>query len=90
VSSSPSAAAAGAAGSAAGQQQQQQQQQSGRKHTAPRGDSSSVPLSLHLAQQRWAGCWVWWLLVHFVLPLLRNSFYVTESEPYRQAVFYYR
>jgi hypothetical protein len=28
--------------------------------------------------------------VHLVLPLLRDNFYVTESEPYRQVVFYYR
>jgi hypothetical protein len=52
--------------------------------------AAAVPLSLHIAQQRWLGCWVWWLLVHLVLPLLRNNFYVTESEPYRQQVFFYR
>eukprot|EP00775_Hariotina_reticulata_P002142 gene2142-2461_t len=48
------------------------------------------PVSAFLAQQRWLCCWAWWLLSRLVLPLLRNSFYVTESEPYRQAVFYYR
>jgi hypothetical protein len=33
---------------------------------------------------------MWWVLTQLVIPLLRNNFYVTESEPYRQQVFYYR
>jgi hypothetical protein len=72
--------AAGQSRGLSGAQQQQQQQRA-------RG---GVPLSQHLAQQRSLGCWVWWVVVHLVLPLLRNNFYVTESEPYRQVVFYYR
>jgi hypothetical protein len=36
------------------------------------------------------GCWGRWLLGQFVVPLLRNRLYVTESDPYRQEVFYYR
>ena len=31
-----------------------------------------------------------WLLSDFLLPLLRAHFYCTESEVYRQDVFYYR
>ena len=31
-----------------------------------------------------------WLLGHLLLPLLRAHFYCTESEAYRQEVFYYR
>lgn len=54
------------------------------------GEFRGGPVSGFLAHQRWLCCWAWWLLSRFVLPLLRNSFYVTESEPYRQAVFYYR
>ena len=34
--------------------------------------------------------WVRWLLADFVVPLLRAHFYCTESEVYRQDVFYYR
>jgi hypothetical protein len=49
-----------------------------------------VPRSLAAARQRWLAAWVGWLVEGVVLPLLRNSFYVTESEPYRQQVFYYR
>jgi hypothetical protein len=84
------AAAAAAAGAAmeAGmqgrrslQQQQQQQGQQQRQH---------VSAALHAAKLGWLRCWAWWLLSHLVVPLLRNSFYVTESEPYRQEVFYYR
>jgi hypothetical protein len=77
----PAAGPTGAAAEVRAAQQQQQQ----RRRRRP-----VVPLSLHIAQQRWLSCWVWWLLVHFVLPLLRNNFYITESEPYRQSVFYYR
>jgi hypothetical protein len=77
------AAAAQAAGASRGTSGLQQQQQQSRAR-------SGVPLSQHLARQRVLSCWVWWALVHLVLPLLRNNFYVTESEPYRQVVFYYR
>jgi hypothetical protein len=49
-----------------------------------------APRSLHEARRRWLAQWVWWLVTDVVVPLVRNSFYVTESEPYRQQVFYYR
>jgi hypothetical protein len=85
------AAAAAGGGSVAGdaglqeplqqQQQQGQQQQQQRHHVSP---------GLHAAKLAWLRCWAWWLLGQFVVPLLRNSFYITESEPYRQEVFYYR
>lgn len=50
----------------------------------------AVPRSLHLAVQRSLGSWVWWLVAELVVPLIRSTFYVTESEPYKQEVFYYR
>jgi hypothetical protein len=77
------AADGGCAADAVGSQQslRQQQQQRRRQHVSP---------SLHAAKVGWLRCWAWWLLGQFVVPLLRNSFYVTESEPYRQEVFYYR
>ena len=31
-----------------------------------------------------------WLLAELALPLIRAHFYVTESEAYRNLVFYYR
>ncbi len=34
--------------------------------------------------------WVQWLFAHLVLPLLRAHFYITETEPYKNQVFYYR
>ena len=34
--------------------------------------------------------WVRWVLSDFLVPLLRAHFYCTESEVYRQDVFYYR
>ena len=42
-----------------------------------------------LLQQRLI-LWVRWLLGDLVVPLLRAHFYCTESEAYRQEVFYYR
>jgi hypothetical protein len=49
-----------------------------------------VTASAHASRLRALRCWVWWLYAGFVVPLLRANFYVTESEPYRQHVFYYR
>jgi hypothetical protein len=46
--------------------------------------------SHHAAQQRQAALWVGWLFAVLVVPLLRAHFYCTESEAYRQQVFYYR
>lgn len=34
--------------------------------------------------------WVRWLLCDLAIPLLRCHFYVTESEAYKNLVFYYR
>lgn len=50
------------------------------------------PTPLHVHRQRVAllHAWVWWLFAELVLPLLRSHFYVTETEPYRHHVFYYR
>ncbi|KAG1670365.1 hypothetical protein FOA52_000125 [Chlamydomonas sp. UWO 241] len=49
-----------------------------------------VPRTLHEAQRRWLESIVWWLFSDIVCPLLRSCFYATESEPYKQLVFYYR
>lgn len=54
------------------------------------GKGVRTPPALHRARQAWLAAWVWWLLARLALPLLRSGFYVTESEPHRQAVFYYR
>ncbi|GLI71540.1 hypothetical protein VaNZ11_016772 [Volvox africanus] len=44
----------------------------------------------HRADQRLLFSWLSWLMKDLAVPLLRANFYVTESEPYRQQVFYYR
>lgn len=44
----------------------------------------------HAAVQHRLVLWVRWLLADFLVPLLRAHFYCTESEVYRQEVFYYR
>lgn len=62
----------------------------GHSSSGSTGTQRRVPRSLAAARQRWLAAWVGWLVEGLVLPLLRNSFYVTESEPYRQQVFYYR
>ena len=51
---------------------------------------AGVPGSLHLAYTRRLGQLVWWLYCDIVIPLLRTCFYVTETEPYKMQVFYYR
>ncbi len=56
----------------------------------PTGKEPPVPRSLHHARQRWLAQWVWWVMAKLVVPLLRGCFHCTESEPYRQQVFYYR
>ncbi len=54
------------------------------------GGRGPVPRSLHAAQRRWLAQWVWFVMAQLVVPLLRSCFYCTESEPYRQQVFFYR
>ncbi|KIY92234.1 hypothetical protein MNEG_15729 [Monoraphidium neglectum] len=68
--------------------QQQQRQHAARRAGAPPGGPPArpAPRSLLEARKRWLAQWVWWLVSEVVVPLLRNSFYVTESEPYRQQV----
>lgn len=46
--------------------------------------------TLHTAHQRLLALWLGWLFAALVVPLLRAHFYCTESEAYRQQVFYYR
>jgi hypothetical protein len=80
------------------QRQHEQRRRRERERQAPpgapaaaaAGSGGRAPRSLHEARRRWIAQWVWWLAAELVVPLLRNSFYVTESEPYRQHVFYYR
>ena len=44
----------------------------------------------HAAVRQRLILWVRWVLSDFLVPLLRAHFYCTESEVYRQDVFYYR
>ena len=54
------------------------------------GAGGAQPPSARAALQARLAAWVAWLLGGLAVPLLRASFYVTESEAYRQQVFYYR
>ena len=49
-----------------------------------------IPPSQAAAQQRLVILWLGWLFSVIVVPLLRAHFFCTESEAYRQQVFYYR
>ena len=51
---------------------------------------SGIPKNLHEAHQRRLQSLMWWLLTDLLLPAMRMAFYATESEPYKQQVFYYR
>jgi hypothetical protein len=56
----------------------------------PEKREQKQPPSQHADQQRQAALWMGWLFAVLVVPLLRAHFYCTESEAYRQQVFYYR
>ncbi|KAK9842467.1 hypothetical protein WJX81_001464 [Elliptochloris bilobata] len=56
----------------------------------PGGRPGGVPPSLSAARARRLAQWVRWLFNGLAIPLLRAHFYVTESEAYRNLVFYYR
>lgn len=50
----------------------------------------TLPPSRMSSQQRCFSLWLGWLFSSFIVPLLRAHFFCTESEAYRQQVFYYR
>ena len=50
----------------------------------------SRPPSQQASADRKLALWLYWLYAQLVVPLLRAHFYVTDSEPFRQQVFYYR
>ena len=52
--------------------------------------SKSIPPNRMSAQQRRLALWLAWLFSSFIVPILRAQFFCTESEAYRQQVFYYR
>lgn len=84
----PDARAAGGApqdpGPAAATNQPQQPQQ------VQQGQKAQRCPSMHAAQHRQLALWLGWLFCVLVVPLLRAHFYCSESEAYRQQVFYYR
>lgn len=71
-------------------QQASGQDSGGHKCRIPKAHGSCVPRSLAQARRRDLLAWVWWLMADLVAPLLRACFYATETEPYKQEVFYYR
>jgi hypothetical protein len=61
---------------------------SARARAAP--PCAGVPRGQFEARKRSLLCVLWWALVDVVVPLLRANFYVSESEAFKQQVFYYR
>ena len=60
-------------------------------HNIGRKDSrTTIPPNKYSAQRRIFTLWIGWLFSALVVPLIRAHFYCTESEAYRQEVFYYR
>ena len=81
------------------QQQQRVQQQSGRKQYCASGSRQqlqaagarpAVSRTRHVCDLQALQSVVWWLMAGLVNPLIRAAFYVTETEPYKQQVFYFR
>ena len=52
--------------------------------------AGKIPANQAQHQQQTAVKWLQWYFAHFVVPLLRANFYVTESEACRYEVLYYR
>lgn len=50
----------------------------------------AVSRARHVCDMQAVCSMVWWLLAGLVTPLIRAAFYVTETEPYKQQVFYFR
>jgi len=57
---------------------------------SPSHAKRNVPPSEAAARQRTLAMWIGWLFACLVVPVLRAHFFCTESEAYRQQVFYYR
>jgi telomerase reverse transcriptase len=53
-------------------------------------EKKTIPANQAAAHQRVLILWIGWLFSAVVVPLLRTHFFCTESEAYRQQVFYYR
>jgi len=53
-------------------------------------ERKTIPPNQAAAHQRVLILWIGWLFSAVVVPLLRTHFFCTESEAYRQQVFYYR
>ncbi|XP_068702144.1 telomerase reverse transcriptase-like [Montipora foliosa] len=53
-------------------------------------EDKNVPLTDYLKRQQLLAQFVWWLVTHYLIPLLKGFFYITESGTHRQRVFYYR
>ncbi len=58
--------------------------------TAAAEEKKTIPPNQAAAHQRVLVLWIGWLFSAVVVPLLRTHFFCTESEAYRQQVFYYR
>ncbi|XXQ38313.1 Telomerase reverse transcriptase [Plasmodiophora brassicae] len=43
-----------------------------------------------ISKQTMLAKWLHWLVAELLVPLVRSAFYVTESEPYRNRIFFYR
>lgn len=54
------------------------------------GNKNSIPPSEYSYRYRRCCLWFGWIFASVLVPLLRALFYCTESEAYRQRVFYYR
>lgn len=57
----------------------------------PKSDKKiSLPASDHLKRERLAKSILKWLIEEFLIPLLRNTFYCTETQSHHARVFYYQ
>ncbi|GAX76318.1 hypothetical protein CEUSTIGMA_g3764.t1 [Chlamydomonas eustigma] len=54
------------------------------------GHDENIPRSLHVANAKKLLQFMSWLFKDVIIPVIRSTFYVTETEPYKQQVFYFR
>lgn len=53
-------------------------------------NNKSTPPSESLKQKQIFGQFVWWLVREYLMIILKNSFYITETQTHRNKAFYFR
>lgn len=58
--------------------------------TKPSDETSHPSTSESLYEKSLVEKWVYWIFVHFLIPILQHNFYITERAGHKNRIFYYR